>query len=110
MSRPHKTRLMMLTALACGGVWTVSFAAAESLRGTHQSPASLCASYGPGFVPGEAPGQCIKVEERLRVEPHARRALSPLDAPSAFAPLAVQEGTLPAHLRLNGGFGANGLR
>jgi hypothetical protein len=50
------------------------------------------------------------VQERLRVEPHARRALSPFGG-SAYAPLPLRdEGTMPAHLRLNGGFGGAGLR
>ena len=78
----------------------------------HRTPAEkLCDSYGPGFVPAGAPGNCVKVQERLRVEPHGRRGLSPLDGAAAFAPLPMQdEGTLPAHLRLNGGFGESGLR
>jgi hypothetical protein len=71
----------------------------------------LCDSYGPGFVPSGTAGNCVKVKERLRVEPHGRRGLSPLDNGSAYAPLPLQdEGALPAHLRLNGGFGGAGLR
>ena len=65
----------------------------------------VCSSYGPGFVSAGAPGQCVNVEERLRVERNARRAMSPWDAPAAFAPLGAGDGAMPAHLRVNGGFG-----
>ena len=65
----------------------------------------LCASYGQGFVAGDAPGQCVKVHERLRIDPNARRSMSGGDEmPTAFAP--IEDGPMRAHVRLNGGFGA----
>lgn len=64
-----------------------------------------CAGFGPGFVAGADPGQCVKIEERLRVKRDALRSLSPWEAPNAFAPLPSGDGAMPAHLRLNGGFG-----
>lgn len=65
----------------------------------------VCAAYGPGFVAGAAPGQCVKAEERLRVDRGARRGMSPWEPPAAFAPLQQNDGAMNAHLRLSGGFG-----
>ena len=70
----------------------------------------ICSGYGPGFVAGAMPGHCVKVEERLRVERNVRRDLAPWDTPSTFAPLGPNDGAMPAHLRLNGGFGAGQRR
>jgi hypothetical protein len=96
--------------LAFATLFAGTAVAAETGR-TRQTPAEkLCDSYGPGFVPAGAPGNCVKVQERLRVEPQARRGLGPFDAPAAFAPLPTQTAPLPAHLRLNGGFGEGGPR
>ena len=90
---------------------TGSAFAGDALHPRRTPAEKLCDSYGAGFVPAGAPGNCVKVQERLRVEPQSRRALSPFDGASAFAPLPMQDdGALPAHLRLNGGFGESGLR
>ena len=90
----------------------LSFALAPALAGDAAPSGAarakadrVCAGYGPGFVSAGPPGQCVKVEERLRVERNARRGMSAWDAPPAFAPLGADDGAMPAHLRLNGGFG-----
>ena len=82
----------------------VSASAQETWVDPREQADRLCASYGPGFVAGHAPGQCVKVEQRLRVEPNAPRPASGVVPPSAFAPMSDQ----PAkpQLRINGGFGA----
>jgi hypothetical protein len=103
-------RLSACLFAATTALWAGAASAAETGR-VRQTPAEkLCDSYGPGFVPAGVPGNCVKVQERLRVEPQARRALGPFDAPPAFAPFPPQGASLPAHLRLNGGFGVGRLR
>lgn len=52
------------------------------------------------------PEPCGHVEERLRVDPRARREMSPWGGANAFAPMP-ESGAMPAHQRLNGGFGQN---
>ncbi len=78
-------------------------AASQELFGAREKANQICASYGPGFVAGSAPGQCVRVQERLRVEPHARRA-----ALDEYAPVysSASDGPMRDRLRLNGGFGA----
>lgn len=107
MRRPSASFLLVAAAITA----SASAGLAGEGASSRTTAEKLCDSYGPGFVPSGAPGTCVKVQERLRVEPHARRALSPLDGGSAFAPLPMRDdGALPAHLRLNGGFGRAGLR
>ncbi len=85
---------------------TPSIAGETSPAGSPRERADrVCAEFGPDFVAGDAPGHCVRVEQRLRVERNARRDMSPWDAPPAFAPLDSAAGALPARLRLNGGFG-----
>lgn len=89
-----------LTALAAGSV-----EAGENGSSALNAEAQTCASCGPGFIPGSAPGYCIKVQERLRVQPDARRAMSPFAESYGFESMRSPDGTVPAHVRLNGGFG-----
>jgi hypothetical protein len=107
MHRPSAYLLLVAAGVTAAAQCGLAGDASQS----RTSAEKLCDSFGPGFVPSGTPGNCVQVQERLRVEPHARRALSPLDGGSAFAPLPLSDdGTLPAHLRLNGGFGRAGLR
>ena len=105
MPRPTACLLAATAAL-----WAGAAMAAETGRVRQSPDQKLCDSYGPGFVPAGAPGNCVKVQERLRVEPQARRGLGPFDGPTAFAPFPQQGGHFPAHLRLNGDFGIGRLR
>jgi hypothetical protein len=49
---------------------------------------------------------CARVEERIRLDPRARRDMSPWGMPNAFAPMS-DVGVSPAHQRLDGGYGLN---
>jgi hypothetical protein len=60
-----------------------------------------------GAVSGAKP--CAQVEERLRLDPRARRDISPWGMPNAFAPIG-EGGISPAHQRLEGGYGMNAPR
>ena len=55
--------------------------------------------YGPS-------GPCGRVVDRLRVDPRARRDMSPWGAPRGYAPFP-DEGAMPAHQRLDGAYGRN---
>ena len=96
---------VLVVGVVCGCAIDTA-AADDSANETRARADALCASYGQGFVAGNAPGQCVKVEERLRIQPNARRGLSSSDFPTAFAPF--EDGPMRAHVRLNGGFGAGG--
>lgn len=69
----------------------------------------------PACAPGQpardkgAASHCQQVEERLRVDPRARRDMSPWGLPMAFAPF-FESGATPAHQRLDGGYGQNNPR
>jgi hypothetical protein len=59
-----------------------------------------------GFSGGVRQTHCLHVEERLRVDPRARRDMSPWGATNAFTPLPPQQdGAMAAHLRLDGAYG-----
>jgi hypothetical protein len=98
----------LMPALVAGSVYCCSLCPAAAGEDPERARADqLCASYGQGFVAGHAPGQCVKVQERLRIDPNGHRGLpGGEDMPTAFAP--IEDGPLPARLRLNGGFGAAG--
>jgi hypothetical protein len=92
-------RLIAFAACAAGAQ-TVG---AQDLPDLRAKESQICASYGPGFVAGHEPGHCVKVQERLRVAPEARRAA--LDEPAAaFAP--APQAPMRDRLRLNGAFSA----
>ena len=91
--------VFMLTLIAPAGAEDARSGAEARARADR-----LCAAYGPGFVASSL-GQCGRVEERLRVNRNPARGMSAMDAPMGFAPLASGD-SMPAHLRLNGGFGA----
>ena len=81
----------------------VTQAAAQDVYSAPRDHAEkLCASYGPGFVPGTQPGSCVKVEQRLRVAP-ARNHAAPSPPPTTFAPM--QHMPTRPQLRLQGSFG-----
>ena len=92
-------RLLALAACAAGA----QMAAGQELLAPRGKANQICASYGPGFVAGSGPGHCVKLQERLRVEPHARRAALD-ERPTILSP--VQDAPLRDRVRLNGGFGA----
>ena len=99
----------LLPAFVVGALCGATFApalAGESVRNGREKADRLCESYGAGFVSGDAPGHCVKVEERLRVDPNGRRGMSGWESPTAFAP--IEDGPLRAHVRITGGFGAAG--
>lgn len=66
-----------------------------------------CGGEKPANARAEA--DCARVEERLRVDPGARRDISPWGASGAFAP-RPGDGAMPARLRLDGGYGLNAPR
>jgi hypothetical protein len=96
-------RLLALAACAAGA----HAAQAQDLQDPRNKANQICATYGPGFVAGRAPGHCVKVQERLRVEPNARRAALD-EAPPQFS--SYQDAPMRDRLRLNGGFGAANAR
>ncbi len=98
--RPYAFVLLALS-FAFMGAWRTAIA--EDFADPRARANRLCESYGRGFIAGDAPGHCVKVQERLRVEPDHRHVMSdPYGAP-VFAP--VQDAPLRNRLRLNGGFG-----
>ena len=105
VSRPYALRLLALGLACAGGVGT---AVAEDFADPRNRANRLCESYGRGFVAGHAPGHCVKVQERLRVEPHRRQVLSEQEAAPLFS--ATQDAPLRNRLRLNGGFGTAAIR
>jgi hypothetical protein len=111
----NRTLSRMQRPTACflfvAGVFAAAPVLAEEGLRPRMAGDAICAGFGPGYVPAGAPGHCIKVQERLRVEPHSRRGLSPLDGGAAYAPMPyAEDGAMPAHLRLNGGFGRADIR
>ena len=52
---------------------------------------------------------CGQVEERLRLDPRARRDISPWGAGNTFAPM-TDSAIAPAHQRVDGGYGMNAPR
>ena len=103
MTRSCRYRLLALAACAFGA----PAAMAQNLQNPRDKANQICASYGQGFVAGPGPGHCVKVQERLRVEPHARRAT--LEEPGmGFS--SFQDAPLRDRLRLNGGFGNASVR
>jgi len=103
MTRSCRYRLLVLAACAFGA----PAAMAQDLQNPRDKANQICASYGQGFVAGPGPGHCVKVQERLRVEPHARRAA--LEEPGMnFS--SFQDAPLRDRLRLNGGFGNASVR
>ena len=105
VSWPYGLRLLAL-GLACAG--GVRSAIAEDFLDPRNRATRLCESYGRGFVAGHAPGHCVKVQERLRVEPNRPQALVRQEAAPVFS--SVQDAPLRNRLRLNGGFGAASIR
>ena len=112
-ARSCRYRLLALAACALGAPLAgvslagVPLAMAQELQNPRDRANQICASYGQGFVAGPGPGHCVKVQERLRVEPHARRAA--LDEPGTGF-YAVQDAPMRDRLRLNGGFGSASVR
>ena len=105
VSRPAALRLLALGLACAGGVGT---AVAEDFADPRNRANRLCESYGRGFVAGHAPGHCVKVQERLRVEPNRPQALVSQEAAPVFSP--AQDAPLRNRLRLNGGFGTASVR
>ena len=105
VSRPNALRLLALGLACAGGLRT---AVAEDFADPRNRANRLCESYGRGFVAGHAPGHCVKVQERLRVEPNRPQALVSQEAAPVFS--SVQDAPLRNRLRLNGGFGTASVR
>ncbi len=91
---------LVVVGAAC--VAGAPMANAQELRGLREKNHKICASYGPGFAAGDGAGHCVKVLERMRIEPSGRRSLSDFDPPMVYAPL--QEEPLRGRVRVNGGF------
>ncbi len=107
-ARSCRYRLLAVAACALGAPLAgVPLAMAQDLQNPRDKANQICASYGQGFVAGPGPGHCVKVQERLRVEPHARRAA--LDEPGTGF-YAAQDAPMRDRLRLNGGFGGASVR
>jgi hypothetical protein len=104
-AHPCAWRLLAFCA-ACAA--SAPLARAQDLRSPHEKADQICANHGPGFLAGSGPGHCVKVLERMRVEPGGRRNLSSFDAPMVYAP--QQDAPLRARVRLNGGFGGSAQR
>ena len=105
ISSARSCRYRLLALAACA--FAAPPAMAQDLQNPRDKANRICASYGQGFVAGPGPGQCVKVQERLRVEPHARRAA--LDEPgTGFS--SFQDAPMRDRLRLNGGFGSASAR
>ena len=84
----------------------VTHAAAQDVYSAPRDTADrLCASYGPGFVPGQQPGSCVKVEQRLRVAPARSHAVAS-PPPTGFTPM--QNAPMRPQVRLQGSFGITG--
>jgi hypothetical protein len=103
--RPYAIGFLALGfACACG--WRTAIA--EDFADPRARANRLCESYGRGFMAGDAPGHCVKVQERLRVEPNRPQALVSQEAAPVFSP--AQDAPLRNRLRLNGGFGTASVR
>jgi len=105
VARPYAFGFLAL-GLACAG--GLQAARAQELADPRDKANRLCASYGRGFVAGHAPGHCVKVQERLRVEPDRRHGMSEPNLGPVFAP--AQDAPMRNRLRLNGGFGTAAIR
>ena len=105
VARPYAYGFLAL-GLACAG--GLQAARAQELADPRDKANRLCASYGRGFVAGHAPGHCVKVQERLRVEPNRPQAMVGQGAAPVFS--SVQDAPLRNRLRLNGGFGTAAVR
>ena len=105
VARPYAFGFLAL-GLACAG--GLQAARAQELADPRDKANRLCASYGRGFVAGHAPGHCVKVQERLRVEPNRPQAPVSQEAAPVFS--SVQDAPLRNRLRLNGGFGTASVR
>jgi hypothetical protein len=103
--RPYAIGFLAL-GFACAGGWRAAIA--EDFANPRARANRLCESYGRGFMAGDAPGHCVKVQERLRVEPDHRHVMADPYAAPVFAP--VQDAPLRNRLRLNGGFGPAAAR
>ena len=101
--RSSRHRLLALAVCALGA----PLAMAQDLQNPRDKANQICASYGPGFVAGPGTGHCVKVQERLRIEPHGRRAA--VEEPG-MAFFSFQDAPLRDRLRLNGGFGNASVR
>jgi hypothetical protein len=93
---------MATGACLCVALSTGSMAAQGSSRLQEEQD---CPPFGQGAIAGPRQGPCFKVEERLRVDPQSRRGLSPWELPPSMLTGADEDGPMPAHLRLNGGYG-----
>ena len=105
VARPYAFGFLALGFACAGGL---EAARAQELADPRDKADRLCASYGRGFVAGRAPGHCVTVQERLRVEPHRRQVMSETYGAPVFAP--AQDAPLRNRLRLNGGFGTAAIR
>ena len=102
-ARSCRYRLLALAAFAAG----TTLANGQELQNPRDKANQICASYGPGFIAGSGPGHCVKVQERLRVEPRARHMTLDDSAPNLSS---FQEAPLRDRLRVNGGFGNAAVR
>ena len=102
-TRSCRYRLLTLAAFAFGTPAVL----AQDLQNPRDKANQICASYGQGFVAGAGTGHCVKVQERLRVDPHGRRAA--LEEPG-MGFFSFQDAPLRDRLRLNGGFGNASVR
>jgi hypothetical protein len=105
ISTTRSCRYRLLALAACAVV--APMAMAQDLQNPRDRANQICATYGQGFVAGPGPGHCVKVQERLRVEPHARRAALE-DPGTGFS--SFQDAPMRDRLRLNGGFGSAAAR
>ena len=95
--------LNVLRAIVRFSVWAALPAMACSLVGATERAERPCATGSArplGIV------RCAPPMERLRVDPRARRDISPWGSTDAL-PAQPDEGALPARLRLDGGYGQN---
>jgi len=105
VARPYAFGFFALGFACAGGLQA---AMAQEFADPRDKANRLCASYGRDFVAGHGPGHCVKVQERLRVEPHRRQVLSEQEAAPLFS--VTQDAPLRNRLRLNGGFGTAAIR
>ena len=63
----------------------------------------------PVAIGRDPPVRCDRVEERLRIDPRARRNMSPWGSPNSFAPLP-ETNAMFARQRLDGRYGMNSPR
>ena len=105
VARPYAFGFFALGFACAGGLQA---ALAQDISDPRDRANRLCASYGRGFVAGDAPGHCVKVQERLRVELERHHPMPYQDAAPVFAP--AQDAPMRNRLRLNGGFGTAAIR